>query len=131
MNKILFGSIIGLIKTIETLNEIDENTINLFLNSLKNIDSKDDYYINLIKEEKKRLAPDCASCLNPCGRTDDFDFNELNNDQNLNLKREIINHLSKKANNNLNIEEILALMHNLYLLTYENNKDALLDILDN
>lgn len=31
--------------------------------------------------EKKKVAPDCATCLNPCGNTDDYDMNEISKSQ--------------------------------------------------
>lgn len=30
-----------------------------------------------VTEEKKRIVPDCAVCLNPCGRTENYDIRKL------------------------------------------------------
>lgn len=32
---------------------------------------------NMIRSEKRQAAPDCASCQAPCGRTDDYDMNQM------------------------------------------------------
>lgn len=34
-------------------------------------------YIDKVREEKAKVAPDCASCFNPCGNTDDYDLNKI------------------------------------------------------
>lgn len=33
--------------------------------------------ISRLHHEKRRMAPDCAACQYPCGRTDDFDMEEV------------------------------------------------------
>lgn len=37
--------------------------------------------IQLVREEKKRLVPDCSVCGSPCGRTEDYDLSLLWNAQ--------------------------------------------------
>lgn len=36
-----------------------------------------DELILMIREEKKKAAPDCAACKSPCGRTSDYRMEEL------------------------------------------------------
>lgn len=36
-----------------------------------------DAMIARLHEEKYRMSPDCATCQCPCGRTDDYDMNEV------------------------------------------------------
>lgn len=36
-----------------------------------------DAMVTRLHEEKYRMSPDCAACQCPCGRTDDYDMNEV------------------------------------------------------
>ena len=76
-SKELIGKLIGLARATEG-NEhlIRESLFTLIRASLsQEIDEKK--LIKLCDEEKKYLVPDCFSCMCPCGRTSDYDIEEL------------------------------------------------------
>lgn len=82
-----------------------------------------------VREEKLTVAPDCATCLNPCGNTDEYNLDELQSpevSQNVrDLKMELLNTSYKLAFNILhdNIEdreaEIKALYKALCVISYD------------
>lgn len=109
-NDILLGSLIGLVRAIDG-NEhlVSENTNKLIIEGLLNIKNKDiNDLINKIEEEKKNLIPSCYECLAKCGRTDNFNVeNLLNNDEKtIDNIRLYIENLSELAKNYSDINEI-------------------------
>lgn len=82
---ILIGKIVGLFRAIDADNSavltIDDYELIkqslLAIKAGKQLDS----FIDKITNLKKRLLPDCASCLFPCGRSEDFNINEIRNDK--------------------------------------------------
>ena len=82
-----------------------------------------------VREEKLTVAPDCATCLNPCGNTDEYKLDELQSpevSQNVrDLKMELLNVSYKLAFNILhdNIEDkeagIKALYKALCVISYD------------
>ena len=82
-----------------------------------------------VREEKLAVAPDCATCLNPCGNTDEYNLDELQSPevgQNVrDLKMELLNTSYKLAFNILhdNIEDketgIKALYKALCVISYD------------
>ncbi len=56
--------------------------------------------ISAVRAEKRRISPDCAVCMNPCGRTDDYDLSrmgEYGEDEHA-LKVTLINEIRNIAN---------------------------------
>lgn len=82
---ILIGKIVGLFRAIDANNSVvltidDYELIKqslLAIKATKQLDS----FIDKITNLKNRLLPDCASCLFPCGRSEDFNINEIRNDK--------------------------------------------------
>ena len=82
---ILIGKIVGLFRAIDADNSVvltidDYELIKqslLAIKATKQLDS----FIDKITNLKNRLLPDCASCLFPCGRSEDFNINEIRNDK--------------------------------------------------
>ena len=82
---ILIGKIVGLFRAIDADNSavltIDDYKLIkqslLAIKAGKQLDS----FIDKITNLKNRLLPDCASCLFPCGRSEDFNINEIRNDK--------------------------------------------------
>lgn len=82
---ILIGKIVGLFRAIDADNSavltIDDYELIkqslLAIKAGKQLDS----FIDKITNLKNRLLPDCASCLFPCGRSEDFNINEIRNDK--------------------------------------------------
>ena len=94
--KELIGALIGLAKACN-VHLKTENTDNIIIQSLAGIFQNEQQLEELlqkVREEKFAVAPDCATCLNPCGNTDEFNLDELWNpeiSQNVrNLKIELL-----------------------------------------
>ena len=81
----LFGALVGVARSIDWYAPIEKNSINVILKVLSTIAFSetllDEAAIKtLTKElhlEKFRLVPDCFTCMNRCGRTDDYDMDLL------------------------------------------------------
>lgn len=94
--KELVGALVGLAKACN-VHLKTENTDNIIIQSLAGIFQNEQQLEELlqkVREEKFAVAPDCATCLNPCGNTDEFNLDELWNpeiSQNVrNLKIELL-----------------------------------------
>lgn len=73
----LMGALIGLANAISGNEEmIDGGTISLICEALR-ADAMSDAMIERVRAEKFRIAPGCAACQHPCGRTSDFDMELL------------------------------------------------------
>ena len=96
----LFGALIGVARSIDWYAPIEAASIDVILKTLSTVASSsellnDATIIALTKElhlEKFRLVPDCFSCMNRCGRTDDYDMELLwNADEDIqNAKLELL-----------------------------------------
>lgn len=79
----LTGALIGLARTCIS-NPKTENTDRLILKGLftavTNVNFNEETISDLIREvgaEKAKIAPDCVSCLSPCGNTDNYDMSRM------------------------------------------------------
>ena len=78
----LFGALIGVARSIDWYAPIEKTSIDIILKVLSTVASNKELLdettlMSLTKElhlEKFRLVPDCFTCLNRCGRTDDYDM---------------------------------------------------------
>lgn len=99
MEKII-SALTGLVGAVSNNGKKDE-TDNVIKNALMSIkDGKDeDGVVDMIHKEKFTIAPDCATCLNPCGNTSDYDIEKLKNapDDVRNAKLNLINALCQMA----------------------------------
>ena len=79
--------------------------------------------------EKKHVAPDCATCPNPCGNTDDYDVSSIfNAPQNIRrMKAGILNQLFKLAGQTGKLDEAQtkAMHKGLCVLGYEMTEERL------
>ena len=129
--KELVGALIGLAKACN-VHLKTENTDKIIIQSLASIFQNEQQFEELlqkVREEKLAVAPDCATCLNPCGNTDEYNLNELQSpevNQNVrDLKMELLNVSYKLAFNILhdNIEDretgIKALYKALCVISYD------------
>lgn len=95
MEKII-SALIGLVGAVSNNGKTDE-TDKIIKNALISIkDGKDeDSVVDMIHKEKFTIAPDCATCLNPCGNTSDYDIEKFKNasDDVRNAKLKLINAL--------------------------------------
>lgn len=79
----LLGSIIGLSRATDSHeHELTEDTYSILLEGLRTLTENPDgekleSAIAVVREEKAKVTPDCAVCQYPCGRTDDYDMEEL------------------------------------------------------
>ena len=117
-SKELIGKLIGLARATEG-NEhlIRESLFTLIRASLsQEIDEKK--LIKLCNEEKKYLVPDCFSCMCPCGRTSDYDIEELEEESGVgrDLRVIILNELfyQKGIDNNLLLRAVYAIGANYW-----------------
>ena len=109
----LFGALIGLARSIDWYAPIEKPSIDIILKALFTVASNQELLdettlMSLTKElhlEKFRLVPDCFTCVNRCGRTDDYDMNLLwNSDEDIRAaKLELLDkilELSKSGSSN-------------------------------
>jgi len=78
----LMGIIVGLARATEGNEDLmTESTHRAMLGALSmEDDEKEEAIIEMIsavREEKRKLVPNCFDCAMPCGRTSDFDLREL------------------------------------------------------
>ena len=81
----LFGALIGVARSIDWYSPIEKPSMEVILKTLSTVASHDQLLEEavikaLTKElhlEKFRLVPDCFTCMNRCGRTDDYDMELL------------------------------------------------------
>ena len=79
----LAGALIGLARAAEGNEDLlTEDTGALLMRALLAAASETDpevldRLIDLVHAEKNRIVPDCALCADPCGRTRDYDMQEL------------------------------------------------------
>lgn len=73
-----FGCLIALCNSIGSIDEDEIVNTHIIecLNDLKRNKNIDEW-INTLREDKKRIVPDCFVCSNPCGRTSEISLNEL------------------------------------------------------
>ena len=77
--KELIGALIGLAKACN-VHLKTENTDGIVIKSLAAIfplEENGDELLQGVREEKLAVAPDCATCLAPCGNTDEYNLDEL------------------------------------------------------
>lgn len=79
MEELLWSALIGLSKTVDS-NPKTENTDTIIQSSLKKIKehhvTQED--IDLVHQEKDIISPGCKTCMHPCGNTDDYDMDLIN-----------------------------------------------------
>ncbi len=81
----LFGALIGVARSIDWYSPIEKTSMDVILKILSTVASSESLFDestikSLTKElhlEKFRLVPDCFTCMNRCGRTDDYDMELL------------------------------------------------------
>lgn len=80
----ILSSLTGLVRSIEGNEDlISQDTIRMIQDSLVTIGQGDadenvtQYLVSVFAKEKHRLAPDCATCMNHCGRTDNWNPDSL------------------------------------------------------
>jgi len=83
----LLGALIGLARAIsgneDLVTDVTDQLVIQALIALKTEILKESpllsQLLHAVEDEKKRIVPDCAICCNPCGRTDNYDVEQLRN----------------------------------------------------
>lgn len=85
------------------------------------------------EEEKRKMVPNCFLCANPCGRTSDFDLNELDHaDAEVRgLKYQILSRIRTLAASKVSYDPILLYQALVVIGMDDYNADDLLPILRN
>ena len=81
----LFGALIGVARSIDWYSPIEKASMDVIIKMLSTVACSESFLDEttlkaLTKElhlEKYRLVPDCFTCMNRCGRTDDYDMELL------------------------------------------------------
>ncbi len=80
----LVGALVGLARAADGEPQTSYETLKTMIECLSSLPAETacgernaDALISLVHDEKKRLAPGCAECASPCGRTADYDMEEL------------------------------------------------------
>ena len=80
--EMLLGAVIGLCRAAESnMHRVNQNSDDILIKALCALGSENEKETGLItdrvKKEKQRLAPGCAGCGSPCGRTDDGSLRDV------------------------------------------------------
>ncbi len=80
----LTGALIGLARAVDSTTAISKRTGQIIIEGLfttvtnVNFDNASiESMIQKVRAEKERLAPDCSKCQSPCGKTDEYDMQQL------------------------------------------------------
>lgn len=118
-NKI-FSSLTGLVRSIEGNEDlISQDTIRMIQDSLVTIgqgeadENVTQYLVSVLEKEKHRLAPDCATCMNHCGRTDNWNPDNLDScsEEVRELKLQLISLSIRLAKEKKNIMLIIRMIY--------------------
>ena len=80
----LTGALIGLARAVDSTTNVSKKTSQVIIEGLfttvtnVNFDNASiESMIQKVRAEKERLAPDCSKCQSPCGKTDEYDMQQL------------------------------------------------------
>ena len=80
----LTGALVGLARAVDSTTAISKRTGQIIIEGLfttvTNVNFDDVSIENMIQKvraEKERLVPDCSKCQSPCGKTDEYDMQQL------------------------------------------------------
>lgn len=90
-----------------------------------------------IREEKKRLVPNCFDCASPCGRTADYDMREFwdAEKEQVELKLVLVRRLAKRAEEavrqeSTDVEKLKNCLEALIVLGWNGSRQSLVRVLD-
>ena len=94
----LTGALIGLARAVDNTMPIPQSTWHTMIEGLfttvTNVSFDNaaiETMIQKVRSEKEKLVPDCSKCPSPCGRTDDYDMQQLwNADENIRSLKSLI-----------------------------------------
>ena len=80
----LTGALIGLARAVDSTTAVSKKTSQVIIEGLfttvtnVNFDNASiENMIQKVRAEKERLVPDCSKCQSPCGKTDEYDMQQL------------------------------------------------------
>lgn len=106
IRKRLLGALVGIGRAAESSAHLIDRSLDLYVlkalaacNDSNISDGEAIEFVRAINEEKAILVPDCSSCSAPCGRTDDYDLDMMNEESTdiINIKEQIISATINKA----------------------------------
>lgn len=131
----LLGALVGLSHTI--VNEPKTEDTDRVLASGLRLASNPDAGLDalrrmtaIVREEKHRVAPNCATCAMPCGNTSDYDMTRLWNapEDVRTLKLRILNSLFRLAQGRPSEETVPVIDQGLFVFAEDWEEDLLLPI---
>lgn len=76
VQKELIGALVGLARSLDETNS-DFSALNSIIRGLKAVNAPTFDDIKAVRAAKQRAVPDCSTCQNPCGKTFDYNLDEL------------------------------------------------------
>lgn len=80
----LTGALIGLARAVDSASAISKRTVQVIIEGLfttvTNVSFDNAAIENMIQKvraEKERLVPDCSKCQSPCGKTGEYDMQQM------------------------------------------------------
>lgn len=131
----LLGALVGLSHTIvnKPKTEDTDRVLASGLRLASNPDAAPDALRRMtaiVREEKHRVAPNCATCAMPCGNTSDYDMTRLWNapEDVRTLKLRILNSLFRLAQGRPSEEMVPVIDQGLFVLAEDWDEELLLPI---
>ena len=104
----IISALIGLVGAVSNngRTEQTDSVIREAFLRLKDADSEEEM-VQKIHAEKFSIAPDCATCLNPCGNTSDYDMTQFYaaDAKVISAKRDLVETVCKKLGSSENVPE--------------------------
>ena len=104
----IISALIGLVGAVSNNGKTEQtdSVIREAFLRLKDADSEEEM-VQKIHAEKFTIAPDCATCLNPCGNTSDYDMAQFYaaDVKVISAKRDLIETVCKKLGSSENVPE--------------------------
>lgn len=95
LRKELLGALIGLAKTCSN-NPKTENTDRILIEGLVTVHTEAfgeemlRKKLEMVRQEKHTIAPNCSTCASPCGNTSDYELDLLKEDECADLKQKML-----------------------------------------
>ena len=125
LQKELIGALIGLARSLDETNS-DYSALNSIIGGINAIEAASAEDIQAVRAAKRRAVPDCSICKNPCGKTFDYNFDDLEKlePKIAGLKYELIERIREYAKrvefNEKNYENVLKkLTEGLFAVGYD------------
>ena len=126
LQKELIGALVGLARSLDETNS-DFAALSSIISGLKAVAAPSYDDVKAVRAAKQRAAPDCGTCQNPCGRTFDYNLDELK-PETAKVKYQLIETMlryAEKAVDESNYKSILnGLAEGLFAVGYDYFNEA-------